>query len=86
MLASFTDELQKIAEGNVMSAAKPAIGGMGSNVVGSPLPSTGISKTPAAKPAPAKSTNYSMVHSTAPMAAYSAGAAAKMVPPPAVKI
>ena len=91
MLASFTDELQKIAEGNVASPMKPAIGGLGSNAMGKPLTSPGIGTSQtqtslgAEKPKPIKPTNYSMVHSNAPMAAFNAGAGSKMVPPPPVR-
>ena len=85
-MASFADELRKIAAGNVVNPMKPIVGGMGSNIIGKPLPSPGIGKgMSAAKPQPAKSTNYSMVHSTPPMAAFSAGSSTKMAPPPPVK-
>ena len=91
MLASFTDELQKIAEGNVAAAVKPSIGGMGSNAVARPLTSHGIGKSQTQttrgneKPKPIKPTNYSMVHSNAPTAALNAGSNFKMVPPPPVR-
>jgi hypothetical protein len=86
MMASFADELRKIAAGNVTDITKPVVGGMGSNIVGKPLPSPGIGKgMAAAKPAPAKPQNYSMVHSNAPMAAFDAGAGSKSVPPPPVR-
>lgn len=69
MLASFTDELGKIAAGgNVADPTKAVVGGMGANVVGKPLPSPGIG-TGSVSAKPAKPTNYSMVHSNAPMAA-----------------
>jgi len=90
MLASFADELQKIAEGNMANPAKSAVGDMGSNAVAKPLTSPGIGTSQtqtnlgAEKPKPIKPTNYSMVHSTAPMAAFNAGAGSKMVPPPPV--
>jgi hypothetical protein len=85
MLASFTDELQKIAEGNVMKFTKPAVGGMGGNVIGKPLPSSGIGKgNSLPKPKPAQPTNYTMVHSNAPMAATGIGDAVKSTPPPLV--
>ena len=86
MLTSFANELQKIAAGNVMNTMKPVVGGMGSNVVGKPLPSPGLGKASIGEtPKPAKPTNYSMVHSTAPMAAFDAGSATKMTPPPPVR-
>lgn len=86
MLASFTDELQKIAEGNVVNLSKPVVGGMGSNIVGKPLPSPGIGKVElGGAPKPAKPTNYSMVHSNAPMAAFDTGSGSKSVPPPPVR-
>jgi hypothetical protein len=86
MLASFTDELMKLAAGNVISSDKPEVGGMGSNIVGKPLPSTGIAKgTSSARPKPAQTTNYTMVHSDAPLAAVDAGASTKSVPPPLVR-
>lgn len=92
-MAAFADELCKIAAGNVVSPMKPVVGGMGSNVIGKPLTSTKATGIGAGKPSgvlggtpkPAKPTNYSMVHSNAPTAAFDAGAGAKMVPPPPVK-
>lgn len=86
MLASFTEELQKIAGGNVAAPAMPTVGGMGGNAMGKPLPSTGMSKGMAGtKPQPAQTTNYTMVNTTAPTAAYNAGAQSKMTPPPPVR-
>jgi hypothetical protein len=85
MLASFADELYKIAAGNVIQPTVPAVGGMGANVVGKPLPTPGIGKGDSLpKPKPAKPTNYTMVHSNAPMAAFDAGVSSKSVPPPPV--
>ena len=85
MLASFTDELQKIAEGNVLKAVKPDVGGMGANAVAKPLPSPGIAKgTSLSNPKPARPTNYTMGHSTAPNAAVDASSGIKSVPPPQV--
>ena len=85
-MASFIDELQKIAEGNVAEVAKPLVGGLGSNVMGKPLPTPGIGKGSATplSPKPAKPTNYSMVNSTPPMAAFDGSSALKSVPPPSV--
>lgn len=90
MLVSFHDELQKIAAGgiagaasNVVKATKSAIGGLGSNVVGKPLPTPGIAKG-MSKAKPAQPTNYTMVHSNAPNAAVDGGAGIKSVPPPLV--
>lgn len=90
-LVSFMDELHKIAESvgpksNVANPAKPAIGGMGSNAVAKPLPSPGFSAGGSmSNPKPAKPTNYTMVHSNAPTAAFNAGAPVKSVPPPPVR-
>lgn len=92
-MAAFTDELRKLAAGNVADPSKSVVGGLGSNVIGKPLTSTkttgiGAGKPPGVLggvPKPAKPTNYSMVHSNAPTAAIDAGAGAKMVPPPPVK-
>jgi len=68
---------------------KTGIGDMGSNVMGKPFTSSGIGASDSVKglgtPKPAKPTNYSMVHSNAPMAASDAGASSKMVPPPPVR-
>ena len=86
MVASFIDELSKIAAGNVADPAKSSIGGMGANIVAKPLPSPGVGKaTGEVKPKPSKATNYTMVHSTAPTAAWNAGAGSKSVPPPPVR-
>lgn len=86
MLASFTNELMKLSSGNVLKFTRPVVGGMGGNVVGKPLPSSGIGKgTSSPKPKPAQPTNYTMVHSTAPMAADNVGASLKSVPPPLVE-
>jgi hypothetical protein len=86
MLTSFTNELMKLSAGNVLQFAKPAVGGMGGNVVGKPLPSSGIAKgNTSAKPKPAAATNYTMVHSNAPMAANNVGASIKTAPPPLVE-
>ena len=85
MLAFFTDELQKIAEGNAVEPVKPLVGGLGSNVVGKPLPTSGLAKgNTSLTPKPSRPTNYTMVHSNAPMAAFDGGAAVKSVPPPSV--
>lgn len=84
MLASFTDELQKIAESNVVKATTPEVGGLGANAVGKPLPSPGIAKG-STLPKAARPTNYSMVHSNAPMAAFDGGTSVKSVPPPLVE-
>ena len=86
MVASFMDELQKIAEGNVAEPAKALVGGMGANVMAKPLSTPGIGKaTGAVKPGPAKTTNYTMVNSIAPSAAWGAGTSTNMVPPPPVR-
>lgn len=86
MLASFQNELQKIAEGNAVQAPVAVTGGLGANAVGKPLPSPGIAKgTSQTTPKPAQPTNYTMVHSTAPMAAFDGGTAIKSTPPPLVE-
>ena len=87
--ASFCDELAKIAGikpgSNVVNLAKSVVGGKGGNVVAKPLPSSGIkAPTTTLKPA-SKPTNYSMVHSNAPTAAYGAATGTKAVPPPPVR-
>jgi len=87
MLLSFMDELEKVAEGNVLSTAKPDVGGMSSNVIGKPLPTPGIAAgNTQLTPGPAKATNYTMVNATAPTAAQDAGASIKTVPPPSVNM
>lgn len=75
MLEAFVDELEKVAALNmaVPQPASPA----------KPPPSPGIkqNKNPAAKP-----TNYSVVHSVSPPAAFGAAAPAKSTPPPPVQV
>ena len=93
MLVSFNDELQKIANGsvvqatgNVVKSTKPEVGGLGSNIVGKPLPTPGIGKGSAsATPKPAQPTNYTRVHSNAPNAAFDGSAGIKSTPPPLVE-
>lgn len=74
MLEAFADELAKVAALNIAvpQPASPA----------KPPPSPGIKqgKNPVAKP-----TNYSVVHSVSPPAAFGAAAPAKSVPPPPVR-
>lgn len=74
MLAAFADELAKVAALNIAvpQPASPA----------KPPPSPGISqgKNPAAKP-----TNYSVVHSVSPPAAFGSAAPAKASSPPPVR-
>lgn len=73
-LKAFADELAKVAALNIAvpQPASPA----------KPPPSPGIKqgKNPAAKP-----TNYSVVHSVSPPAAFGASAPAKSAPPPPVQ-
>jgi hypothetical protein len=98
MLASFMDELTKISEASPTKAsagnALAPVGmksGMGSNSVVSPTSKVGItsSKTsanPIKGNLAAKPTNYSIVHSSSPTAAYgSAAATSKSIPPPPVR-
>ena len=85
MVAAFIDELGKIAARSSpnfvsMTSAKPAVGGLGGNAAGQPLPSPGFGPVSAAAK-PAKSTNYSIVNSTAPTAESGAGANPSAPPP-----
>ena len=83
MLASFLDELQKIGAANV--AAADAVY-KGQNISAKPASSgTAIPKSTPKDPT-AKSTNYSIVHSQTPPAAYgTAASTSKAVPPPPVR-
>jgi len=83
MMASFVDELAKMAAGNFADPQKPVVGGMGGNVMAKPLPSPGFGRKNL-KPGMAAPTNYSMVNTQTPMAAQDAGAGSKAVPPPPV--
>jgi hypothetical protein len=79
MLSGFIDELEKIG-------ANTAFKSTSQNVMTSPAPSfkpvtPSIGKS-ALKP---KSTNYSMVHSEEPVAAYGSAAGTASVPPPPVR-
>ena len=99
VLASFMDELTKISE--AASPATAGAGnfaaptgmktGLGSNSMVNATSKVGISES---KPSPnpikgnqaAKPTNYSIVHSSSPTAAFgSAAATSKSVPPPPVR-
>lgn len=83
VLASFIDELSKIAGANVASPFKMTAG---HNVMtGLTTTKSGLPKTPGLKAAPAKPTNYSIVHSEAPSAAYGSALSSKSVPPPPVR-
>jgi hypothetical protein len=73
MLSAFADELAKVAALNIAvpqpaSPAKPP-----------PSPGIDMGKNPAAKP-----TNYSVVHSVSPPAAFGASSESKAAPPPPV--
>jgi hypothetical protein len=96
-LMAFMDELSKIsadaaaATGGNAAAPLGAKSGMGSNamVTSASKSSSGLSAAkpaanPLAKPQAAKPTNYSIVHSTAPSAAFGAPSS-KMTPPPPVR-
>ena len=83
MIVSFIDELSKIAAGNFADPQKPAVGGMGGNIMAKPLPSPGFGRKNL-KPGVAAPTNYSMMNTQPPMAAANAGAESKAVPPPPV--
>jgi hypothetical protein len=85
MVASFMDELTKIATGNFAAPIKPAVGGNGANTVAKPLPSPGFGPT-TASPKPAKPTNYSIVNPNPPTANIdNAGGEMKALEPPAVR-
>lgn len=85
MVASFMDELTKIAAGNYAAPSKPAIGGMGANAAAKPLPSPGFGPV-SAIPKPAKPTNYSIVNPNPPMASVqNAGGEMKALDPPPVR-
>lgn len=78
MLASFLDELTKIAEANAVTSAlgKPA----------SLTSGVSVTKTiSSATKSPTKPTNYSVVHNTNPVAATGTADAAKSVQPPPVR-
>jgi hypothetical protein len=77
MLASFTDEMSKIA-GSVY-------GDSSSNVIAKPAPVATGPKAPKRMKPEVKSTNYSMVHSQQPEAAYGSATGSKSVPPPPVR-
>lgn len=82
MLASFVDELMKIAASNqVTSSSLPALGKP------APVPSgINVAKSiSSSSKSPTKPTNYSVVHNTEPMAATGTADAAKSVPPPPVR-
>jgi hypothetical protein len=85
MVEGFAGELRgivKLAQANFVVPTPRGVGGQGANVVANPLPSPGIKSTNTPK---VKSTNYSMVHATAPMAALNAASGSKSVPPPPVR-
>ena len=85
VMEAFMDELSKIAAGNFAAPMKPAVGGLGGNIMGKPLPSPGFGPA-STLPKPAKPTNYSIVNPTAPAAAVqNAGGEMKSLDPPAVK-
>ena len=81
MLASFYDELEKMAESNAAVSSSPAVGEPASV-------SSGIDVTKAIKSSsksPVKPTNYSVVHNQSAQAAVGTANAAKAVPPPPVR-
>ena len=82
VLAAFMDELSKIASN--MAAPPQHKTGMGSNILVATKPRVGIpkpSKDPSAKP-----TNYSIVNTESPQAAFgTASMSSKSAPPPAVR-
>lgn len=79
---AFMDELSKIASN--MAAPPEMKSGMGSNLMVSSKPSVGLpkpTKDPSAKP-----TNYSIVNTQSPGAAFgTASSSSKSTPPPAVR-
>jgi len=98
MMTSFMDELSKIAAAGPATAAKGNFAapmglksGMGSNSMVTSSSSKGtVSSLPKMNPmkadAAAKPTNYSIVHSEAPSAAFgSTASTSKAVPPPPVR-
>jgi hypothetical protein len=89
-LASFIDELQKIsAATNVASVMSGSLGRAKSvqNVMGKPAFSKPNVQTMrfGSRDMTAKPTNYSIVNTEAPTAAYDAAATSKSVPPPPVR-
>jgi hypothetical protein len=82
MLTAFANELRKIAESNV---AESSASWKGTNVATQSL----LPKSPGIKPMSsigAKPTNYSIVNTQSPTAAYgSAAATSKAAPPPPVR-
>lgn len=89
MMRAFIDELAKLADSNA-GAPPSQKTGLGQNVMVSSSSSSGFSTPSVANPMKAadspKPTNYSIVHSEAPMAAQgTASAVSKAVPPPPVR-
>jgi hypothetical protein len=78
MLSGFFDELEKIGTNASYQSSSQ-------NVMTSPAPSFTPPKPLGKGSLQPKSTNYSMVHSEEPVAAYGSAAGAKMVPPPPVR-
>ena len=82
MITSFSDELSKIAAGNI-AAGSAAWKGTNESAKAILPKSSGI---PSMKSVGAKPTNYSIVNTQAPTAAFgSASATSKALPPPAVR-
>jgi len=79
---AFMDELSKIATN--MAAPPQQKSGMGSNITVASIPRVGLpkpTKDPSAKP-----TNYSIVNTQSPQAAFgTASISSKSAPPPAVR-
>lgn len=89
-LASFMDELQKIAAiSNVASTMSGSLGRVQSaqNAIAKPVFSKPNVQTMrfGSKDMTSKPTNYSIVNTEAPTAAYDAAATSKSVPPPPVR-
>lgn len=82
VLASFLDELEKIATTNVVTSKGSALG--------KPAPvSTGpnvAKQIGAASKSPVKPTNYTVVHNQSPVAATETAAGIKAAPPPPVRV
>lgn len=82
MLASFFDELMKIATANVVAAA-------GASALGKPAPTTKgvnvVKSIASASKSPTKPTNYTVVHNQTPVAATGTADPSKAVPPPPVR-
>jgi hypothetical protein len=78
MLASFADELTKIA-------ANVALKGLSSSAIGKPASLTQTTKVQGTLKPDTKTTNYTVVHNYQPKAALGTADGSKVVPPPPVR-